>query len=222
MAQKPFSDEERRYLASLPAVASVEGDTIRYAPAFRRECMERYDLGEAPTKIFREAGLDPDLIGRKRIERSIARWRKAAGRAAAAAGAVAGDSADAVGDVHARHVAALRQLRRENRQLESRVIALEGLVELSDARSLASSRKSSRYELLERLRQEHPDLAVKAACDAFGVSEGGYYLWRNTRAAERAGAVASGGADAVAREGADADAGMRCGTGAVERADSAA
>lgn len=30
-----------------------------------------------PTKIFREAGLPPELIGYKRIERSVARWKAA-------------------------------------------------------------------------------------------------------------------------------------------------
>ena len=31
--------------------------------------------GEKPTALFREAGLDPKLIGYKRIERAFARWR---------------------------------------------------------------------------------------------------------------------------------------------------
>ena len=34
--------------------------------------------GESPTKIFREAGLPPELVGYKRIERSVARWKDAA------------------------------------------------------------------------------------------------------------------------------------------------
>ena len=38
--------------------------------------MCRYNAGESPAAIFREAGLDPKLIGYKRIERCIARWKK--------------------------------------------------------------------------------------------------------------------------------------------------
>lgn len=40
-------------------------------------CVIRYLAGESPTKIFREAGLPPELIGYKRIERSVARWKAA-------------------------------------------------------------------------------------------------------------------------------------------------
>ncbi|EIJ25698.1 hypothetical protein [Bifidobacterium longum] len=31
---------------------------------------------ESPVRIFREAGLDPRIIGNKRIERCIARWKR--------------------------------------------------------------------------------------------------------------------------------------------------
>ena len=41
-------------------------------------CTIRYLAGESPTKIFREAGLPPELVGYKRIERSVARWKDAA------------------------------------------------------------------------------------------------------------------------------------------------
>ena len=37
--------------------------------------MRRYHEGESPTKIFNDAGLYSSLIGYKRIERCIARWR---------------------------------------------------------------------------------------------------------------------------------------------------
>lgn len=36
----------------------------------------RADAGESPTYLFREAGLGPELIGEKRIERCMDRWRK--------------------------------------------------------------------------------------------------------------------------------------------------
>ena len=36
----------------------------------------RADAGESPTYLFREAGLGPEFIGEKRIERCMDRWRK--------------------------------------------------------------------------------------------------------------------------------------------------
>ena len=38
--------------------------------------MCRYNAGESPSAIFREAGLAPKLIGYKRVERCIARWKQ--------------------------------------------------------------------------------------------------------------------------------------------------
>ena len=65
MVDGKFTAKERAYLASLPAVESVSASHIRYADSFRIEVMCRYN-----------AGLDPKLIGYKRIERCIARWKK--------------------------------------------------------------------------------------------------------------------------------------------------
>lgn len=42
---------------------------------FRDDCMRRYAEGGSPAAIFREAGLDPKIIGYKRVERCIARWK---------------------------------------------------------------------------------------------------------------------------------------------------
>ena len=68
---------ELQMLRDLPAVANVSKDRITYSNAFKQVCVIRYLAGESPTKIFREAGLPPELIGYKRIERSVARWKAA-------------------------------------------------------------------------------------------------------------------------------------------------
>ena len=51
--------------------------TASRTPTLSNRCVIRYLAGESPTKIFREAGLPPELIGYKRIERSVARWKAA-------------------------------------------------------------------------------------------------------------------------------------------------
>ncbi len=71
-----FSVREIEYLQSLPAVKHVVNGRIIYGRSFKRECVRRYRNGESPSAIFRDAGLDPDLIGSKRIERCIARWKR--------------------------------------------------------------------------------------------------------------------------------------------------
>ena len=69
--------DELQMLRDLPAVSNVSKDRITYSNAFKQVCVIRYLAGESPTKIFREAGLPPELIGYKRIERSVARWKAA-------------------------------------------------------------------------------------------------------------------------------------------------
>lgn len=69
--------DELQMLRDLPAVANVSKGRITYSNAFKQVCVIRYLAGESPTKIFREAGLPPELIGYKRIERSVARWKAA-------------------------------------------------------------------------------------------------------------------------------------------------
>lgn len=68
--------KEIAYLRSLPAVDNVGRDRIRYAQWFKNDCIVRYRGGDSPARIFREAGLDSSIIGYKRIERCVARWRR--------------------------------------------------------------------------------------------------------------------------------------------------
>ena len=72
---KDFTRKEVEYLRSVPAVKKVAKNRITYARAFQLYCMARYLRGDGPTAIFRGVGLDPDVVGRKRIERCIARWK---------------------------------------------------------------------------------------------------------------------------------------------------
>ncbi|KAB8288256.1 hypothetical protein DSM100688_0823, partial [Bifidobacterium ramosum] len=71
-----FSPEEVAYLRSLPAVVAASRKRITYSDAFKEYCIRQYNEGASPVKLFREAGLDPALIGHKRIEHCFARWRQ--------------------------------------------------------------------------------------------------------------------------------------------------
>ena len=77
MAAHRFTQSEIHFLKMLPAVKDVSSSRISYSDEFRDSATRRYLAGESPVKIFREAGLDPRLIGYKRIERAFARWRDA-------------------------------------------------------------------------------------------------------------------------------------------------
>ena len=76
MRKGKFTAKERAYLLTLPAVESVTQGRIFYTEEFKADCMRRYHEGDSPARIFAEAGLYSDLIGYKRIERCVARWRE--------------------------------------------------------------------------------------------------------------------------------------------------
>nr|WP_240947555.1 hypothetical protein [Bifidobacterium sp. DSM 109957] len=59
----------------MPVVASVSRERIVYADGFKVECMRRYCAGERASAIFRSVGLGPKLVGAKRVERCVNRWR---------------------------------------------------------------------------------------------------------------------------------------------------
>lgn len=99
MPRVAFTAKTRKYLGSLDAVESVTQYRICYSKEFRDDCMRRYAEGGSPAAIFREAGLDPKIIGYKRVERCIARWKaenaeKAASGGAGGSGVVARKSCD--------------------------------------------------------------------------------------------------------------------------------
>lgn len=71
-----FSAREVAFLQSLPAVERVSQKRIEYADDFKHYVMRRYMAGDSPVAIFRACGLDSSLIGYKRIERCIARWKQ--------------------------------------------------------------------------------------------------------------------------------------------------
>lgn len=71
-----FSRAEIEYLRTLPSIDAVTDSRITYAREFQIDCMRRYLQGEKPTAIFISAGLSPSVIGHKRIERNIARWKR--------------------------------------------------------------------------------------------------------------------------------------------------
>ncbi|MBT1164582.1 hypothetical protein [Bifidobacterium felsineum] len=53
----------------------VAHQMIHYKPWFRKWVMRRYRMGDRPVDLFRLKGIGPELIGWKRIERCIRRWR---------------------------------------------------------------------------------------------------------------------------------------------------
>lgn len=70
--RRRFTQTEVYYLNTLPAVERASMDRITYSKEFQVRCMAQYLRGNGPTSIFASAGLDPKIMGGKRIERAVA------------------------------------------------------------------------------------------------------------------------------------------------------
>lgn len=74
---KGFTEQTASLLESLEAVDHIDRDAgrIYYSEEFKRHVISSWHGGDSPTALFCKAGLGPEVIGSKRIERCVARWR---------------------------------------------------------------------------------------------------------------------------------------------------
>lgn len=89
-----FTESQVSMLEMLPAVDHVDAASgrIYYSEEFKRQIVRGRGAGIGATAMFRAAGLPPELIGRKRIERAVARWTD--GPRSESSDVGAGESAD--------------------------------------------------------------------------------------------------------------------------------
>ncbi len=76
MGRGRLSIDELEQLKKSPHVLGAEEHRIVYSTDFKLHFMKEYLNGKGPTQIFREAGLDPAILGSKRIERATSRWKE--------------------------------------------------------------------------------------------------------------------------------------------------
>jgi hypothetical protein len=77
MSKKLFSDKEVSKLAKNKNILKISNKSIAYSFEFKKKFIEEYNLGKLPRIIFKEVGLDIEILGKKRIHNASDRWRKA-------------------------------------------------------------------------------------------------------------------------------------------------
>ena len=70
-----FTQEQQNLLLQNPYITKVTEKSITYSEKFKLHAINEYAKGKTPTEIFREAGLEPKIIGSKNPGRSLSRWR---------------------------------------------------------------------------------------------------------------------------------------------------
>ena len=71
-----FTDDEMAALGSNPFVERVFPSRINYTEEFKERARREWEQGKSSYAIFRDAGFDMRLVGRKRAERAVANFRE--------------------------------------------------------------------------------------------------------------------------------------------------
>ena len=67
MSKTRFTKEQVERLGLSSYVASVSNTTVRFTAEFKKRFLEERRSGREVREIFRECGIDPDILGEKRI-----------------------------------------------------------------------------------------------------------------------------------------------------------
>lgn len=67
MANKKFTSEEISILRANPYVLEVTEDIIHFSASFKSSFWDRIQNGMKPPDIFREFGIDPNILGSGRV-----------------------------------------------------------------------------------------------------------------------------------------------------------
>lgn len=76
MSKRTFTQEQIASLLQNKNVARCSEKSITYHKVFKLATVKRYQEGLPPSVIFREAGLNPALVGRETPKCCLKRWRK--------------------------------------------------------------------------------------------------------------------------------------------------
>jgi transposase len=76
MSKRIFSREEQELLRNNQNVKSCSEKSITYTTQFKELAVKQYAAGLASIEIFKTAGFDINLIGKKQPKYCLRRWRK--------------------------------------------------------------------------------------------------------------------------------------------------
>lgn len=76
MSKIIFNEHQRRQIELNPNVVSVSDRSIQYSANFKLKAVQENLAGTGPVQIFKEAGFDLEVIGIKKAQSALTRWKK--------------------------------------------------------------------------------------------------------------------------------------------------
>lgn len=80
MARNYFTDEQIKILKNSPYVSKVTKANIVFTTEFKEEFMRLYHLGIQLSEILRRLGIDPKMLGKRRVDHLSERIRNQSSR----------------------------------------------------------------------------------------------------------------------------------------------
>ena len=77
MSKIIFNEHQRRQIETNPNVASVSDRSIQYTADFKLKAVQENLAGKGPVQIFQEADFDLEIIGIKKAQSALSRWKAA-------------------------------------------------------------------------------------------------------------------------------------------------
>ena len=77
MSKRLFTDAQVKKLSKNKWIKNITNKAITYTDEFKYKLVkECEDYEKFPQDVFRECGIDPEIVGRKRYEQAAYKWRK--------------------------------------------------------------------------------------------------------------------------------------------------
>lgn len=80
MGNHYFTDEQIKILESNPYIQKITYKSIKYSQHFKEEFWRLYSQGKTPSSILSSFGIDPHILGQKRISNIVQRIKMEAER----------------------------------------------------------------------------------------------------------------------------------------------
>jgi len=76
MSKRIFAEEEIRQLLTNASVRTCTEKSVTYTQSFKEVSVKLYKQGLTSSEIFKQAGLDPNLVGKDQPSECLRRWKK--------------------------------------------------------------------------------------------------------------------------------------------------
>ncbi|MEK4627268.1 IS3 family transposase [Solibacillus sp. FSL R7-0682] len=183
MSKIIFNEHQRRQIEQNPNVVLITDRSIQYTVAFKLKAVQENLKGKGPTEIFKAAGFDLEIIGIKKVQSAVHRWKKIYQTYGEDGFTQERRGKGSTGRPRAEKLSADKKLEKA----EARIRLLEAeLAPLKKARRNGKAGEEEsfltpkeKYQAIsETIRLFQLKNMTRYLCEVANVSSSGYYKWR--------------------------------------------